>query len=187
MKIIGILGSARNGGNTDLLMQEIMAEAVKKTAADSIETKTYNLAKMNIGCCLGCESCKKTGNCARKDDMHILYEELKTADAFVIGTPIYMGEMTGQLKTFIDRCYALKDADRNSQIPAGKKTAVVITQGAPMPEHYAKTPERIDYIFSGLGCVPAGSVTAVGTHDKDDVLKDDAVLEKAREIGRQLI
>jgi len=183
MKVIGILGSARDGGNTDLLMTEIMNES----AAIGAETKTYNLAKMNIGSCFGCESCRKTGGCVRKDDMHILYDELKNADAFVIGTPIYMGEMTGQLKTFIDRCYALKDADRNSLIPAGRKIAVAITQGAPMPEHYSKTPERIEYIFQGLGCASAGSVTAVGTHEKDDVLKDEAVLEKAREIGRQLI
>ena len=190
MKIIGILGSARDGGNTDLLMQEIMKGAVKenekRAATDGINAKTYNLAKMNIGCCLGCESCRKNGGCVRNDDMKMLYEELKNADAIVIGTPIYMGEMTGQLKTFIDRCYALKDAERNPLIPTGIKMAVVITQGAPMPEHYAKTPERIEYIFSGLGCVSVGTVTAIGTHEKDDVLKDDTVLEKAREIGRQL-
>lgn len=183
MKVIGILGSARNGGNTDLLMREMM----KEPAAKGAETEIYNLAEMNVGCCLGCETCRKTGSCVRKDDMSILCDALKTADAFVIGTPIYMGEMTGQLKTFLDRCYALKDADRTPLISAGKRIAVVITQGAPMPGHYSKTPERINYIFQGYGCIPVGTVTAVGVHEKDDVLKDDSVLEKAREIGKQLI
>lgn len=183
MKVIGILGSARENGSTNRLMKEMM----KAPAAEGAETEIYNLAKMNIGSCFGCEACRKTGNCIRKDDMHTLYGALKTADAIIIGTPIYMGEMTGQLKTFIDRCFALKDADRNSRLPAGKKLAVVITQGAPMPDHYAKTPERIEYIFRGYGCVPVGTVTAAGVHNTDELLREEAVLEKAREIGKQLI
>ncbi len=183
MKIIGILGSARENGSTNYLIKEMM----KEPAAKGAEMKIYNLAKMNIGSCFGCEACRKTGSCVRKDDMHTLYDELKTADAVIFGTPIYMGEMTGQLKTFIDRCFALKDADRNSLIPAGKKMAVIITQGAPMPEHYEKTPERINYIFQGYGYVPAGTVTAVSVHNTEELLKDETVLKKAREIGKQLI
>ncbi|MDL2261042.1 flavodoxin family protein [Methanimicrococcus sp. OttesenSCG-928-J09] len=183
MKVIGILGSARDEGSTSRLMKEMMKPAEEMGA----ETKTYNLAKMNIGACFGCEACRKTGSCVRKDDMHILYDELKNADAIVIGTPIYMGEMTGQLKTFIDRCFALKDAERNSLLPAGKKLGIVITQGAPMPEHYAKSPERIEYIFQGYGCIPTGCVTAVSVHNKEELLKDEVIMEKARELGKQLI
>lgn len=183
MKVIGILGSARDEGSTCHLMKEMMKNPEEKGA----ETKIYNLAKMNIGACFGCESCRKKGSCVRKDDMHILYEELKTADAIVIGTPIYMGEMTGQLKTFIDRCFALKDAERNSLLPTGKKLAIIITQGAPMPDHYSKTPERIEYIFQGYGCIPIGTVTAVSVHNKEELLQNADILEKAAELGKQLI
>jgi len=183
MKVIGILGSARENGNTDLLMQEML----KEPKALGAQTQIFNLAKMNIGCCLGCESCRKTGSCIRRDDMVGLSEEMKTADAIVIGTPIYMGEMTGQLKIFVDRCYALKDANRNSLIPAGKKLGIVITQGADIPGHYAKTPERIEYIFKGFGCVPVGTVTGIALHEKDDVLKDEDTLKKARDIGKMLV
>jgi len=183
MKVIGILGSARENGNTALLMQEMM----KGPALKGAETKTCNLAKMDIGCCLGCGSCRKTGSCVRRDDMAGLCEEMKTADAIIIGTPIYMGEMTGQLKTFIDRCYALKDSKGCSLLPAGKKLGIVITQGADIPGHYSKTPERIEYIFKGLGCLPAGIVTGIKLHDIGDVLKDEAVLKNARDIGKTLI
>ncbi|MDR2944566.1 MAG: flavodoxin family protein [Methanosarcinales archaeon] len=183
MKVVGILGSARENGSTNCLIKEMM----KEPAAGGAETKIYNLAKMDIGCCLGCEVCRKTGSCARKDDMRALYDELKTADALIISTPIYMGGMTGQLKTFIDRCFALKDAGRNSLIPAGKKLAVVITQGAPMPDHYIKTADRIEYIFQGFGYIHAGTVIAAGVHNTDELLKEEAVLKKAREIGKQLI
>ena len=183
MKVIGILGSARENGNTDRLMKTMMKASIESGA----ETKIYNLAKMNIGCCTGCEYCKKNDTCVQKDDMVLLYNEMKTADAIVIGTPIYMGDMTGQLKMFIDRCYALKDADRTPRIPAGKKFGIVITQGADIPNHYAKTPEKIEYIFKGLGCVPVGAVTGIKLHEKDDILKDAAALEKAEEIGKLLI
>jgi len=183
MKIIGILGSARENGNTDRLMKTMMTASISKGA----EPKIYNLAKMNIKCCIGCEFCKTNASCVQKDDMIQLYEEMKTADAIVVGTPIYMGDMTGQLKTFIDRCYALKNADRTSKIPAGKKLGIVITQGADIPDHYAKTPERIEYIFKGLGCIPAGTVTGIKLHEKDDILKDVAALEKAESIGKLLI
>lgn len=183
MRVIGILGSAREDGSTKRLMQEMMNEAAQKGA----QTKIYNLAKMNIGFCRGCEQCRKTGSCVQKDDMFILYEDMKAADAVVIGTPIYMGEMTGQLKTFIDRCFALKDADKNSLVPPGKKMAVLITQGAPMPDHYSKTRERIEYIFKGYGYISKGAVTAVSVHNTEELLKDESVLEEAREIGKQLI
>ena len=183
MKVIGILGSARENGNTDRLMKNVM----KESEISGAETKIYNLAKMKIGCCTGCEGCKKNDACVQKDDMAFLYDEMKTADAIIVGTPIYMGDMSGQLKTFIDRCYALKDADRIPRIPAGKKLGIVITQGADIPNHYAKTPERIEYIFKGLGCVPVGTVTGIKLHEKDDILKDAAALEKAECIGKLLI
>ena len=183
MKIIGILGSARENGNTDRLMKTMM----KEPEANGAEKKIYNLAKMNIKCCIGCDFCKKNDACVQKDDMILLYEEMKTADAIVVGTPIYMGDMSGQLKTFIDRCYALKNADRTSKIPAGKKCGIVITQGADIPNHYAKTPEKIEYIFKGLGCIPVGSVTGIKLHEKDDILKDAAALKEAEEIGKRLI
>lgn len=193
MKVIGILGSAREDGSTKRLMQEMMNEAAAKGA----DTKIYNLAKMNIGFCLGCEQCRNIGSkrllnqwaarCVQKDDMSLLYDEMRSADAIVIGTPIYMGEMTGQLKTFIDRCFALKDANRNSLILPGKKMAIVITQGASLPEHYSKTRDRIEYIFKGYGYEFAGSVTAVSVHNTEELLKDEGVLEAAREIGKQFI
>ncbi|MDR0768162.1 MAG: flavodoxin family protein [Methanosarcinales archaeon] len=184
MKIIGILGSAREGGSTRYLIEEVMKEPKAKGA----ETKIYNLGKMDIRCCLGCGVCrKKERDCVRKDDMRLLYEEMKTADAIIIGTPIYMGEMTGQLKTFIDRCFALKDAQSKPLIPAGKKLAVVITQGAPMPDHYIKTPDRIEYIFKGLGFIPIGRITAVSVHNTEELLQNKDVLEQARELGKQLL
>lgn len=184
MKVIGISGSARENGSTYYLMREML----KAAHASGAETDIYNLAKMEIGSCFGCAECRKTGSCVRKDDMLILYDALKTADAIVIGTPVYMGEMSGQLKTFIDRCFALKDADRNSLIPPGKKTAVIVTQGAPVLHHYAEIPRRITSVFSGYGCVSVGTVTAAGVHNTDELLAtNESVIWEAAEIGKRLL
>ena len=103
MKIIGILGSTRQGGNTEILLDEALEEARGK--GDS--TSKIVLRDMSIAPCDGCAGCTKTGVCIIQDDMHEVYDQIREADGIIWASPVYFWSMSGLTKIAIDRTYAL--------------------------------------------------------------------------------
>lgn len=103
MKVIGIVGSPRKNGNTDILVQQVLRGASTAGA----ETKIFYLNEMNIKGCQDCNNCKDNDHCAQQVDMTLLYDEISETDGIVIGSPIYMSNVSSQTKAFMDRCYAL--------------------------------------------------------------------------------
>ena len=113
MKIIGIVGSPRVNGNTQKLVEIVLASSAEYGA----KTKIFNLNEMDIKGCQSCYHCKTTGeDCAIKDDMPQLFEEIKQSDAVIIGSPIYFGQMSAQLKLFVDRHFSQIGRDFKSKI-----------------------------------------------------------------------
>lgn len=102
MKIVGIVGSGRDGGNTEILLIEALSVAEECGAN---KTELIKLATMTIYPCDGCENCKGTGSCRINDDMQKIYPELLDADGIIIGSPVYFWNISGQAKIFIDRTY----------------------------------------------------------------------------------
>jgi len=103
MQILGLMGGARKGGNTDILLDVALDEARNKGAS----TIKIALADKKIADCNGCLKCHETGECVFKDDMVEIYREMLAAQGIIWATPIYFWSMTGQTKTVMDRCYAL--------------------------------------------------------------------------------
>ncbi len=97
---MGIVGSPRKGGNTDTLVGHVLAGAKSKTA----EVEKVYLQDLNIHPCQGAFSCEVRKRCVLPDDMQSLYEKLHQADGIVIGTPVYVGNASGMLVNFLDRC-----------------------------------------------------------------------------------
>lgn len=143
MKIIGVNTSYRHNSNSRYALEKCMQEL----AENNIETKIYDMQKLNIKACHGCDYCKNNEEikCAIQDDMQEIYEELKKVDGIILSSPIYMGQLTAQAKTFLDRLYAYFMSDWTEKY--GKKdVAMIITQGQPGKDLY-KT--NIDtYIFN---------------------------------------
>ena len=103
LKVLGIAGSPRRGGNTDLLLGEVMRGAVSRGA----EVKTIILNDLKITPCQHYDFCLKTGRCKISDDMQMVYRELEQADRIVLASPIQFMGVTAQMKAMIDRCQAL--------------------------------------------------------------------------------
>jgi multimeric flavodoxin WrbA len=102
MNILGIAGSPRKGGNTELMMNEAL-----KTAADSgCETHLYLTTGKNLGPCLACASCFKVEHCIQQDDMQDLYRLMEMADGIIIGSPVYFHNVSAQAKIVMDRTFA---------------------------------------------------------------------------------
>lgn len=106
MKVLGI-SFGRKNSNTDILVKEALYGA-REAKADA-EIKFINTMKLNIGRCRGCGACStqlekgKDNLCIVKDDFQMLEEEIRKADAIILGAPVYVLQPVGQYKDFIDR------------------------------------------------------------------------------------
>jgi multimeric flavodoxin WrbA len=120
MKIIGISGSPRVGGNTEVLVREALEGAKQKGA----EIELVALSGLKIEGCRACTECGKNGKCIIEDDMQAIYPKLMAADGMIIGTPIYFGQMTSQTKAFIDRTYLLSKLGKKLEGKVGGVIAV---------------------------------------------------------------
>ncbi|MGL5380589.1 flavodoxin family protein [Clostridium sp.] len=112
MKVLGIVGSYRKDGNTDILVKK----ALEGVASEGIDVEYIFLGDKKIYDCIGCEGCKHTYECVIKDDMYQIYKKLIDSDAIILGSPTYFYNITGIIKNFIDRlyCFELFDKDDRS-------------------------------------------------------------------------
>lgn len=99
MKVLGIVGSPRKGGNTEIMMREAL-ESARKAGA---ETELILVADNNISPCNGCGACMNGKGCVIDDDMQNIYEKFINADGIIFGTPVYFINVSAQAKAIIDR------------------------------------------------------------------------------------
>ena len=174
MKIIGITCSPRPKSNSRYALEE----AFKTLKNEGMETEIFDMNKLDVKPCQGCDFCKTNDEqkCAVKDDMQDIYESLKTADGILLASPIYMGQLSAQAKIFLDRLYAYFMSNWTEKYGA-KKVAILITQGQPGKDLY-KT--NIDtYIFNFENIV---KFQVIGTQVLTENNEPAAITEKDEQI-----
>ena len=134
MKVIAINGSPRKGWNTHMLLEKALEGAASKGA----ETQMVNLYDLNFKGCYGCLGCKrKSGDsrrCVINDEITPVLDEIANCDAIVLGSPIYIGEVTGELRSFLERLifpYISYDKMGENYFSGKLKTAFVYTTNCP--------------------------------------------------------
>lgn len=100
VKVLGLAGSARRGGNTETLLDWCLS-AAREAGAVAVK---FGLCDLDLHGCQGCDACRKDGVCIKKDDMQKLYPHLRNADSIVIAAPVYFQGMPAVPKMVIDRC-----------------------------------------------------------------------------------
>lgn len=184
MKVLGIIGSPRKNGNTAAMVAAVCNGA---TAAGH-ETEIINLTSLNIGGCTACCACKtgKVEFCAVKDDMQKLYPKIVEADCLVLGTPVYMGQMTGQMKNFFDRWYTFMDADYQIHHLPGKKYVTVTASGAPA-EVFQSLSDYLNHWLGGFFKLErVQNVVGGGLGPADAITSQPELLTLAENTGRSL-
>ncbi len=99
MKAIGIVGSPRKGGNTEILT----AHCLKAIAEEGLDTELASLAGLDIKGCDACEYCYEHDGCSIEDDLQPVYAKMIAADAIIVGSPVYFGSATSLVKGFLER------------------------------------------------------------------------------------
>jgi len=138
MKILAIKSSPRDKGNTNTIIDNITAGISGK------EVIEYNLDKLQYRGCNACRVCKeKDCYCVINDDLSEYWENLVEADVLIIGSPNYMGNICGTLKSFIDRHYCTKDKNMISKLKPNKRVILVFSQGKADKEYYMNNYEGL--------------------------------------------
>ncbi|NTW34887.1 MAG: flavodoxin family protein [Syntrophobacteraceae bacterium] len=183
MRILGIEGSPRKNGNTEKLVKAVLQGAME----EGHDGEFLKLADMRISPCLGCIGCRETGECVIKDDMSRIYEGFQAADAIVVGSPVYMWQVSAQTKMFLDRLVPFIKPDFSTRLSGEKRLLLAFTQGNPDAQSFKPYFDYLERMLSFLHFQVQGSLVASGTREKDDILQQSDVLDRAREMGRSLL
>jgi len=181
IKIIGIVGSPRRGGNSELLVKEIL-----KTAADEgAETELITLAGKEIRPCDGCRQCRdKKIDCHIQDDLPPIFKKMLEADGIILATPVYVGSATAQIKALIDRvCYWSGAKGRPLENKVG--APIVVARRAGQNFTFA----QLIFFFFLTGMVIPGTTywsIAFG-REKGEVLQDEEGVETIRNLGKRIV
>ena len=180
IRILGIVGSPRMGGNTELLV----AEALRASTEDGAETEILRLADKEVRPCDACLSCRKTGECRIKDDFNPIFEKMSTADGIILASPVFFGSATPQIKATIDRAGYLSIAKgRIFENKVGGAMVVARRAG------HNFTLAQLLFFFLSQGMIIPGSTywnIAFG-REKGEVAKDEEGLQTARNFGKKMV
>ena len=176
-KVVVISTSLRLGSNSDLLADKF-AEGAKAAGNDVVK---FSLFGKNIQFCKGCLACQKLGRCVIKDDVNDIMSKVLNADVVVWATPIYYYEMSGQMKTLIDRMNAMYEQDYQF------RDVYLLTTAA---EDEAETPKRAEMGLAGwIDCYPesrlAGTLFCGGVNKAREI-EGNTKLQEAYELGKTI-
>ncbi|MBD5646666.1 MAG: flavodoxin family protein [Desulfovibrio sp.] len=184
MKICILSGSPHKHGNTMQLVERYTAGA--KTSGH--EVTFFDTVRMDIPPCMGCMACKKKSDgCIQHDDMEEIYPAVRDADVLVFATPMYWWNVSGPLKTAIDRLFALPfNIRRGGFALKGKRLRMLLTSGGP-PRRNCNPNWRTWAARCVTSPAWSGSASSRGGNTGDQPVADDAaLLEKAFHAGAAL-
>jgi len=176
--VLVISTSLRAKSNSDILTERLIAGA--KDAGHQVEH--ISLKGKKLGFCMGCLSCQKTQMCVLKDDANAVAEKALSADTLVFVTPIYYYEMSGQMKTLLDRLNPLYPSDYQF------RNVYMMSVAAEDDPH---VPDRaVNGLRGWIECFEkasfAGSLFCGGINDPDEAEGRADAHEKAYNFGRDL-
>jgi multimeric flavodoxin WrbA len=188
LKVLGIAGSPRRGGNTDLLLAEVLKGAESKGA----KVKAIILNDLDITPCQHCDACFEAGFCRIKDDMQMVYKELEKADRIVLASPVHFMGVTAQTKAMIDRCQALWARKYILKRPPlgdsrERKGLFIAVGGMKLANLFEPSLATIKALFKVLDINFAGELLFPGVDEKGAIKNHPTALKDAFTAGQKLV
>jgi len=187
VRVLGIAGSPRRGGNTDLLLAEVM----KGAAAKGAEVKTIVLNDLDITPCQHCDACFEAGVCKIKDDMQMVYVEMEKADRIVLASPVQFMGVSAQAKVMIDRCQALWARKYILKMPPlgdrrPRKGLFIAVGGMKLSHLFEPSLTIVKALFKVLDVEYAGDLLFPGVDEKGAIKDHPDALKQAFTAGQKL-
>jgi len=187
MKVLGIHGSPRRGGNTELLLKEFLRGCRDGEA----EVEEVFLRELKISPCLEIYACKKAGECPIQDDMKPLYPKLMDADILAVTSPIFFFAVSAHLKAMIDRCQALwarKYLLRQPVAPGrtDRKGVFLAVGGATLGKIFDGPLLTMKYFFDALDRTFDRALLYKGVDEKGDIRQHPTAMAEAYDLGKKM-
>jgi len=186
MYILGIHGSPRKNGNTEILLDSFL-EGVKSS---KINFEKIRLAELSYQPCIECGECEKTGECILNDDFQELYKKLIKVDFLVIATPVFFYSHTSYVQAFFERFqafwarkYLLNLSHPLHKTPKGILISVGATKGKKIFESMIRS---FKYVLDTIYGVYIGGLFFRKIEKKGEILKYPEYLELAKNLGQKL-
>ncbi len=187
MFVLGLQGSPRTRGNTNMLLTEFLREAENLGAG----TLHVQVPRKNISPCVGCGNCEREGFCPNNDDMQEVYSLLRQADIIAMATPVYFYGPTAQMKALIDRAqtlwarkYVHKLTDPGRKYRHGLLLSVGATKGNNLFDGMNLT---ANYFFDAVGASFDDSLTYREIEKVGEISQHPSAFANAREMARLLV
>jgi multimeric flavodoxin WrbA len=190
MKVLGIYGSPRKGGNSDVMLDQVL-EAAEQTGAET--GRVYCRKLKNLSGCLECGGCDDTGNCVVDDDMTGIYPLLQEADAIVLSAPVFFYNIPAQAKALVDRsqaCWAArllnKTKDERKSFDSGKGWLIGVgaTKGANLFSGMELTAK---YFYDAMDMSYEGAILVWGVEKKGGIKDQAEYMQEARDLGKKIV
>ena len=186
MKVLGIMGSPRIKGNTDLLLEE----ALKGAKSQGAEVEKIVVDKLEIAPCKEYLGCFKDGNCVIRDDMDEIYPKLLGADVVIIASPMFFYGVSSQAKALIDRCQALwarKHILKQSLPNGGRKGAFIAVGATKGKRLFEGAILTVKYFFEAIGVEYADELLIRGVDARGEIKEHPIALSDAFELGKRVV
>ena len=178
--IVILNGSPRKNGNTSMLVKAFTegAESAGNTVTE------FFLGEMNIHGCKGCFGGNSSLECpcVQKDDMSQIYPAVKECDVVVLASPLYYWNMSSQIRTAVDRLFALEEGKENFLRGRDKSSALLM---AAEGNGFEDVVVYYDHLMEHLRWKNLGHVLAGGNMNDGDI-KDKPEIQKAYELGKSI-
>lgn len=173
-KILGISGSPRHNGNSEVALLRVLSNCEKDLAV-----VTFNVSEMNIHLCDGCLVCEETGYCHQKDDMASLIEQIESADVIIISTPVYFDGLPAICKNILDRTNPLCNR-------IGGKEAYILTFGQADETSWERACVSLENYFEVMNIAVVGKYS-FHAREKNDVANNVEILKRLDTISANII
>jgi multimeric flavodoxin WrbA len=189
LNILGIYGSPRKGGNSEILL-DIVLDELKKTKT---KIKTIRAASLKVSGCLACGKCDQTGVCVIEDKMTDIYPLFDWAKMIIVATPVFFYGVPAQLKAIIDRAQAHwsrrqltkpKKEQKNYNSGDGYLIAVGGTKGKNLFEGIELTAK---YFYDALDMNYRGGIFFRRVDEKGAIMNHPTAIQDARKLAKKII
>lgn len=187
MKVLGILGSPRREGNTEILLDE----ALRGASDHGGLCEKVILRDLKITPCLEIYKCAEDGVCAIQDEMQGLFPKIIQAERLLLASPIFFYSVPALAKAMIDRCQSLWAKKYILKLPVspiadrkGVFISVAATRGKKLFDGVRLT---VQYFFDAIDVAYSDELFVRGADEKGEVRDQPEALKAAYDLGRRLV
>lgn len=180
--VLGVLGSPRQGGNSEMLLDAAL-DGARSTGA---RTEKVVLSDLRIQPCTACDGCADGSQCVLDDDMVPLYAKLEKADVIILASPVYFYGVTAQMKAFIDRAQPFWVRKFVLHHRSKRRRGAFLSVGARIRTDFVAPEASAQAFFHTLEATPSRSLTFAGFEERGSIADHPTALQDAERLGREL-